>query len=281
MIEKVKNEKLEINRIMKKQFTPICAIYALLNGIYADNKKTISKSKFKKIAKEIWKLAICEDDLPSEEPFVSDDLIYSLIGEFFNSKQLYKFLKDKKDKINKLLKIYNITGVEKLSLNSNSDVLSYDSITNGLKNIKKNELYLIPFNASSPDSENNFHWISFGKLKDGKLSIFNSNDEAMKNVLNNSCIKCSSKPPRIKNLDDLVKVYREMLRFDRDDKECSKEVRKFDFQKWAKNKKWLYCIIRCYPSEVRKRIENLKKGSYNCSFSKSSFEIIKVTYEKE
>lgn len=121
--------------IPQSQRTPICAIYAILNEIYADKDLQPTPRQFKKLAEKIWEMAVKSDTIPGEN-IDADDLEYSLVGEFFDSKELIKFIIDNKQDINELLDGYEITDADNPDFGGN--------LITKLKNVSANELYLIP-----------------------------------------------------------------------------------------------------------------------------------------
>lgn len=69
---------------------PICAIYALLNGVYDYCRE--DQKRIDRLADKLWRETI-KPNFPSRNYLNKEDLKYSLIGEFFDSGSLVKFIK--------------------------------------------------------------------------------------------------------------------------------------------------------------------------------------------
>lgn len=256
-IEHCRNRMIQGNK-------PICGIYAFLNGFY--DGKVYNLFKWKKLVKELWRLSI-DESIPNNISLLSKNNIkhYSYVGEFFDSKNLERFLKDiinvkndfdLKDKISKLInrKIMkiDISSINRIDWNNFSD--------------KNGEIfYLVPINSWKNEKDKyNMHWIYL--KKDNKIVILNSagdrsgEKQALKHTMGEN--KIVGKQKYISNMTDLDKVVINI-------QDRCPYVR-FDFKKWAKYK--------CY-GVIRKRMKTIKESpACEYSFSDSKFQIIKVTY---
>lgn len=261
---------------IKQGKRPICGIYAFLNGFY--DGKIYKLCKWKKLAKELWKLSI-DKNIPTDISLLSknDVVQYSFIGEFFSSDNLENFLADisqnninVKHELSKLTKHtitrIDIDDVEKIDWNNFSDK-------------KGTTFYLIPINSWMKCKDKfNMHWIC---LKQGKRKpyILNSAGDrsgernAMKHVIKdnrNSINRCHKLVGGISNSADLDNVVMNM-------QNRSKYV-PFDFKEYFKG--WTKsCKSRKLIDECKDRIGKISKSkACEYSFVDSEFKIVKVTY---
>ncbi|AUJ27139.1 hypothetical protein DM473_09420 [Lactobacillus helveticus] len=98
------NEIKHCNKRLKQGKTPICGIYAFLNGFYNPSNSEKWNKNISEIIGNVWSLAI-ENDLKKgrcckRKPIYNFNgkLAYSIVGEFFNSDNLYNFLNEKRMK---------------------------------------------------------------------------------------------------------------------------------------------------------------------------------------
>lgn len=240
---KIKHMKSRI----KQNSQPICGLCAFVNGFYKDNDNI---KTWNKVVDKLWEYSIT-DLLKNPSCLNADNIKYSVIGEFFSSKNLTDFLTDNKDKIIDQLKQVN------------PKVINYEATEiENIDNIQKDEniFYIIPINSSSlfGKNKNNMHWLCL-KYIDNQFYILNSasrksgerkakkhNKKGLKKIIPTIC--------SISNLEELKSVWNDMY--------SRKKCVQFDFKKWLKSTKINW---KSLPKNGCKNICRIK-NSNNCKF---------------
>lgn len=201
-----------------KQEGPTCGIYALLNGVFGYRK--CNAQCIRSVAKKLWKVATknADENVNKIGKKIDSTSIgsYSLVGEFFDSKNLYSFIK----KNSEIIPGYSLEVERILSIPQEE-----------AEKPKSNEFYLVPINSSCKRNKNNMHWICLKKVKN-KLAIINSTGNkticfAKKNAglrpFNDNC-----------SIDTINKLIHNIQH-----RNCEEP---FDFHKWALKYKWKICV---------------------------------------
>lgn len=238
---------------------PICGIYSLINGCETyknKNSKCGKKSNhdIKDVVKKLWKHAI-------------NGNFNSLIGEFFSSEDLKKFINS--ERTQSILKLESLSA-EALTITDFKNILR-----DSHKNIENGYFFIVPI-YSTPDSKrckrkrvsNNMHWICLYN-KNNKFYIKNSaNYKTIKKALKYSRVIFRSKSVMTLNkLEILLETI---------NRELAESDETFNMTKFVKgNKKKLknFEIIDNRISEILKASEESVKKS----FAKSRFNPILVT----
>ena len=238
---------------LKQGNTPICGIYAFINGFY-DGGNT---EEWMALIDYLWNLSI-DGNLHNHSRnnaynITAHDLTYSTIGEFFSSDNLYSFLNNKKCILPKLQKIDS--GIDTYEVNKISDINFKDA------EFKVDTFYIIPIN-SSDFFESNMHWICVKRYMD-EVIIVNSAKNYNGEI--NADIKSLRGLTKIKYLFQLNAVGGNMKK---------RKSKTFNFIKWWKK----------YGSKIDRNIPNLKSNAqiissaskFNYSFCYSNFDIIQI-----
>ena len=272
---------------LKQENAPICGIYAFLNGFYDGNKKRC----WNNLAHDLWNESLTPkfDSLPN---YLNADIVnrYSLLGEFFSSRNLRNFLNHinnmRANNWNSLSKLVRQTGKELLVFHADyiDANLDWSDLIKDLDNEKTNtqSFYLVPINSwqfSSSDTKNNkkrdrnnMHWICV-KKEGNKVIILNSaSDKSGEKWAKKHAGKCKLRS--ISSIDDLNAIKRNMKE-ERDYKSNTN----FNFTDWLGKLKYRCRCHKGYPEAFYERVNEIrKKDTYEYSFEKSNFDILKVTY---
>lgn len=237
---------------------PICGIYSLINGCETYKNKNFkcgkkSNRNIKDVVNDLWEHAI-------------NGNFNSLIGEFFSSEDLKKFINS--EKTQSILKLESLSA-EALTITDFKNIL-HDSI----KNIENGYFFIVPI-YSTPDSKklkknevaNNMHWICLYKKKN-KFYIKNSaNYKPIKRALKYSGVICKFRwAMTLNKLEILLATINEELA------ESDKFFNMRGYVKGNKNIKQ-FGILTTRISEILKANEESAKKS----FAKSRFNPILVT----
>ena len=245
---------------------PICGIYAFLNGLLYEKGEPIDKDKVEKIALKIWKIIIDNDYL--DDKYSSEmnacsiggkgSGIYSVVGEFFSSKNLIDFLNNNHNKIKAILEDNDVKNIDYIKADK------YKNFPDGIDS-NPNSFYLIPINSFKDScwniaNKNNMHWICV-RPQGSDLIIFNSDKHTRKGYATEkrALKKSGYDGKEISNIGELKAVYKCMY----DRKDCP-----FCFGYWAL-RKGLFCSLHC--NDKKKYLHNLCKLIEKCS----TYEFIK------
>lgn len=310
------NTKIKhVKKRLKQNKKPICGIYAFLNGFFAVkflnnssvknlcdlNKKfkNISVEDINNVVSDMWYEAVAETDVKNLDEkenhevrsLDAEKIKYSLIGEFFSSTKLSKFIECEKvfnilnkNEYSNLLKDI-VSGKEKIV----TEEIKYDkNLANEVKD-SKNSFYIIPIN-----SVNNMHWICLIYFeKENTYCILNSAGDCwgeitakkQYKVRNGQCGYCCR---GINNLDELKKVWKDI--------QTNKKDYAFEFGKWSNKAKPMKLYNEFIERRLReeedeenvkklkklkKRGEVIPKSNLIFDYNKSKFNIVKVTIEEK
>lgn len=142
---------------------PICGLCAFLNGFCQSDDDS---NEWKNTVDNLWNY--CITDLPDDISCLNaKQLRYSVIGEFFSSRNLVDFINVKKHCIVKLLHDIN----PKIQCYEAMEINKFDEVVENQK-----DFYLIPIDSGEKwfgKNKNNIHWICL-KFEDKKPIILNS-----------------------------------------------------------------------------------------------------------
>lgn len=244
--------------------TPICGIYAFLNGISKTHK---CRKNMKCVVNKLWDLAIDVDIKANQEIITFDANKESVLGEFFSSTKLATFLDGKKDEIKEILKDFeNISDYEVKTVYRNKLSKEFKHYIDAKG---ENYFYLIPINSSwECENENNLHWICLKKHKE-KYYIYNSASDTTseRHAMYNSY----GKEKKITKFCQLEKLWSDMISRDKD--QC------FDLTRWVKCRNLKF--FRKYSINFKNNYIALKdsKIHYKSLFINSDFDIVQVKVE--
>lgn len=244
---------------LKQGNTPICGIYAFINGFY-DGRNT---EDWMALINYLWNLSI-DGNLRKHSKnntysIAAHDLTYSTVGEFFSSDNLYSFLNsNKKSILPELQKIDS--SIDTYDVNKISDIDFKDT------EFKVDTFYIVPINSSEPFESNrsNMHWICVKRYMD-EVIIVNSAKNYNGEI--NADIKSLRGLTKIKYLFQLNAVGRNM-------KKREHKGKTFNFIRWWKKE----------GRKIDRNILNLKSNAqiissaskFNYSFCCSNFDIIQI-----